>query len=139
MTTLLLTNRFEKFRLYYALALVFVGTASWFYLIGKTGCNVQKNQDIPDVAYKARAGGGYFMEEPKGKSFYIITSNGDTTFPIPKPQIKVKYNHYLLNGNDTLFRLLFLQVESPLDITPRNLQILKNWLNTNIKIDSSGR
>lgn len=120
MTTLLLTNRLKFWKIFpYPVNLVlciYMLLMSGLFL---TKCDFAKDQkDIPDVVYKARA-------------FLPITS--DTT----KPKPRVIYNHYKLEGSDTLFQMLWLQVQSPADVTPRNLQKLRDWLQSSIKIDST--
>lgn len=65
--------------------------------------------------------------------FPIVIS--DTT----KPQIKPKpiANKYVLTGNDTMFQLLFNQIYSPEDVTPRNTAKLKEWLSKNVRQDTT--
>lgn len=62
-------------------------------------------------------------------------SNIDTT----KPQIKTKpiiSTHYTLSGSDTLFNWLWIQINSPMDVTPRQLNSLKEWVQRNLKQDT---
>src|SRR5690349_14828234 len=62
----------------------------------------------------------------------ISLTESDTTKPKPKPTI----NRYTLSGSDTMFQVLFNQIYSPLDVTPRNLEKLKDWLNKSVKQDT---
>lgn len=58
----------------------------------------------------------------------------DTT----KPQVKEKppIHTYTLSGSDTLFQVLWLQINSPTDVTPRNLDVLKNWVQRSLRQDT---
>ncbi len=80
------------------------------------------------VEHSARMGGGGM--------FHV---EHDTTKPKSIPQQKIVYNHYKLEGSDTLFQLLWLQCSSPADVTPRNLQKLQSWLQTNIRQDTTAK
>ena len=60
----------------------------------------------------------------------------DTT----KPQTKVKpiiTNKYVLSGSDTLFNLLWMQIQSPIDVTPRQLNSLKEWMQKGLRQDTT--
>jgi hypothetical protein len=137
MTTLLLTNRLKinhdriakNIFNCYVFLIAFVAVLA---VLGK--CS---HQDIPDVAYKARALFPIIKQDTsydvRQLSRNIVTGILDTT----KPKPKVILNHYKLEGSDTLFQMLWLQVQSPADVTPRSLQKLRDWLQSSIKIDST--
>ena len=80
------------------------------------------------VEHSARMGGGLDMGN-------TLLAYGDTAKP--KLQQKITVNRYVLTGNDTLFQVLWLQCTSPSDVTPRNLQKLQTWLQTNIRQDTT--
>lgn len=111
----------HKINQYILLPILFITLCVWSYV--KCNSKIQ-DQDIPDVAYKARAFNGFFV--------------GDTTKKPPPPQMKVKpvISRYTLSGSDTLFNILYLQIVSPLDVTPRNLNTLKEWVQKNLKPDT---
>jgi hypothetical protein len=160
LTTLLLTNRLKinhdriakNIFNCYVFLIAFVAVLA---VLGK--CN---HQDIPDVVYKARAfnapivydtirgkstNGNKYVDVRAGNSNWINrtiyfkdgTISGFYFLDTTKPKQKVIYNHWKLEGNDTLFQMLWLQVQSPADVTPRNLQKLRDWLQSSIKIDST--
>ncbi len=54
----------------------------------------------------------------------------------PIPQQKIVYHNYELKGSDTLFSILLSQVQSPQDVTPRQLNLLIKWLQTSIRQDT---
>jgi hypothetical protein len=56
---------------------------------------------------------------------------GDTTKPKP-----VNHN-YVLQGDDVKFNLLWTFLNSPIDVTPRQLDSLKYWIQKNLKQDTT--
>ncbi len=64
------------------------------------------------VEHSARMGGGFV---------------GDTT----KPQRSTKiFNHYVLAGSDTLFRMLIFTIQNPDDVSKNQKTQLLNWIQT---------
>ena len=115
--TLSLTNRLNRINLYGVFGtLSFIGM---MILFART-CNKAPDEE-PVYTKLARMGTGINVV--------------DTT----KPQVQMKpINHsYSLAGSDTLFNLLWLQLNSPPDVTPRQLNTLKEWIQTNLKQDTT--
>jgi hypothetical protein len=77
--------------------------------------------------------------ESCGHEFDVTTSarmgtglmSNDTTKP------KSVNHHWTLTGSDTLFQLLWIQINSPIDVTPRQTEQIKQWLQSSIKQDST--
>jgi len=64
--------------------------------------------------------------------------DADTTKKPSVPlQTKIVSHAYSLAGSDTLFNLLWIQINSPMDVTPRQLNDLKNWVQKNLKQDTT--
>lgn len=134
-----MTLNFEDILKYLGIAFLFLA-AIIITSVSANSCNSKiQDQDIPDVAYKARALGGFDTGWRKAKSSeYLI--HADTT-KLPNSQMKTKtvITHYTLSGSDTLFNLLWMQINSPIDITPRQLNALKDWMQRSLKADSTNR
>ncbi len=93
------------------------------------------------VEHSARMGGG-FQQEPTivdARTFDTlkIAPYGVDTAKKPIPQQKIVYNHYLLSGSDTLFRMLIFTIQNPDDVSKNQKTQLLNWINNNVKIDST--
>ncbi len=130
--------------------LIAIGS-SWLLLTEK-GCQ-SSNDNGFRVEHSARMGFGlpdydttYYFNTNKitdkkvGGMIYrhIEQMNGaaiDITFADTTKPKKVT-NRYVLVGSDTLFQILFTQIQSPSDVTPRQLNTLRQWLQT-IRVDTS--
>lgn len=79
------------------------------------------SNQVPNKKYQ-------FNPETAARAINPVTI--DTTKPTP-------INHkYKLQGSDTLFQILWNQITSPLDVTPRQTEVLKQWLQAGIKQDT---
>ena len=99
-----------------------MGAALAFCILNAVkSCNTESDSQF-DVTTSARA--------------YSPIALVDTTKP---SQIRVKpvVTHYTLSGSDTLFNLLWIQINSPLDVTPRQLNTLKDWVQRGLKQDTT--
>lgn len=120
------------------LAMIFI----LLFVLGKAKC---VNTSGYDPRFGARMGGG----SPLPKDFYIQMANGNNNdtilsvsgapnYDTTKPQVKEKPPiRYTLSGSDTLFQVLWLQINSPTDVTPRNLEVLKNWVQRSLRQDTT--
>jgi hypothetical protein len=128
MSTPLLTNRFKPIlkKLNDSVEVIMMTLAFVIILVAfLKSCNQKiKDEDIPDVAYKARALGGFNVMDTTKK-------------PNPSPQMKITNHNYSLVGSDTLFNILWLQINSPIDVTPRQLNALKDWMQRGLKQDTT--
>ena len=92
-----------------------------YVVMGSRSCNRQPEE--PVYSKWTRMGGTFHVEQ-------------DTTKKPPLQQ-KIVNHSYSLSGSDTLFNLLWLQLNSPIDITPRQLDNLKTWMQKNLKADTT--
>ena len=120
--TLSLTNRLAVVACY---VLAFV----CFSLFLFKSCARQKDEPIyTDNGFDFRTAARML-----GATFHV---EQDTTKKPPLQQ-KIVNHSYSLSGSDTLFNLLWLQLNSPIDITPRQLDNLKTWMQKNLKADTT--
>ncbi len=113
-------------------------------LLSKTSCQSDNGFRVEHSAGSDGWGtakmGDKLLVNGAGDSFVIKnqpidTTPKHTTYTQVKP--KVVYHDYELKGSDTLFFLLLRQCNSPLDVTPRELNKIQTWLQTSIRQDTT--
>lgn len=121
--------------LYVSLAIILV---SFFAVILFNNChNVASNKEHKfDPQTAARASGEYGTYTFYDTTYTTYTAPSKILIDTTKPQPKVINHKYKLQGSDTLFQLLWNYVQSPIDVTPRNLEYLKQWIQSGIKQDT---
>jgi len=104
---------------------------SWGFNSGDTTYGESKDSKWMDVKY---TGSDWVSRTIYFKNGIVVGVNfQDTT----KPKPKVINHNYSLVGTDTLFNILWLQINSPADVTPRQTNTIKEWIQKNLKPDTT--
>lgn len=109
------SNKIKSFFFYLFMGII--GLFIW------SKCNDKiKDQDVPDVAYRARAFIPIDTTKPKKQDTQFKTN------PV--------YHKFNLQGSDTSFRFLIFALQRPRDVTQNQLDALLQWVQS-VKPDTT--